>query len=356
MLLQLLKMICFPGAFGAKALKCYAKLFLLTLCFILLTLTFCFEFLTTAKATITTNSFLGYSRYSFPNTSQNFRTPCEFQNVSLEIRNDKLSQYPFQRQKARCFPACIIFGVSKCGTRALLEYLTLHPHIVAPNSEVNYFCNKSLHERGISWYIQQMPLSEPQQITVEKSPDYFECLDCADLIFAANNKVKLILLLRDPVERLVSQYMQFADKNPGLPILEEWVINQETQRINNKLPSVMAGAYSEHLSHWLRVFPRHQIHIIESDNLRVNPLEEMKQVEKFLDLKPFFAPDDFYFNSSRGFYCTRRRSTGKTKCLGKSKGRHHITVDTSILDKLRQFYRPYNDKLSQLLGFRYTWS
>ncbi|GFS25401.1 sulfotransferase [Elysia marginata] len=268
-----------------------------------------------------------------------------------------LSANGSQQGKAiKRFPACIVFGVSKCGTKAVIEYLKLHPHVVAPRSEINFFNNETLqHQHGLDWYIQQMPPSLDHQITVEKSPDYFQNHLCADLIRAAAPATKLILLLREPIERLVSEYMQLSEKRPGLPEFDKWVIGQDTGDVDQRVPSVMVSAYSEHVSYWLSVFPREQIHIIESQSLRDYPLQEMRRVEKFLNLQPFFQPDDFYYNSTRGFYCMRMRFSGKTQCLGKSKGREHITVSQSIMEKLQNFYQPYNNKLKQILSLDFPW-
>ena len=271
--------------------------------------------------------------------------------INSSSANETLRGKPVKR-----FPTCIVFGVSKCGTKAVIEYLKLHPHVVAPRSEINFFNNETLQrEHGLDWYIQQMPPSLDHQITVEKSPDYFQNHVCADLIRAASPPTKLILLLREPIERLVSEYMQLSEKRPGLPEFDKWVIGQDTGDIDQRVPSVMVSAYSEHVSYWLSVFPRQQVHIIESQSLRDYPLQEMRKVEKFLNLQPFFQPDDFYYNSTRGFYCMRMRFTGKTKCLGKSKGREHITVSQSIMDKLNNFYQPYNSKLKQILNLDFSW-
>ncbi|KAH9504651.1 hypothetical protein Btru_062512 [Bulinus truncatus] len=251
-------------------------------------------------------------------------------------------------------PACIIIGVSKCGTRALLEYLKLHPEVAAANTEISYYYNETLRHRGLAWYASQMPEPGPSQMTVVKSPDCFQHPSCADHIHADNNLTKMIVLLRDPVERLVSQYMQLRDKHASFPTFEEWVTDDRTGGVNTKVTSIMVGAYFFHLTRWLAVFPREQFLIIQSESLKVNPLADMRTVEKFLGLTSFYSGEDFYFNSSRGFYCVRVRMTGKTRCLGKSKGREHIVVRRDVLDKLYDFYKPFSEKLDRLVGVNFN--
>lgn len=64
-------------------------------------------------------------------------------------------------------------GVRKCGTRALLEMLYLHPMVQKAAGEVHFFDRDENYNRGLEWYRMQMPHSYPGQITIEKSPSYF---------------------------------------------------------------------------------------------------------------------------------------------------------------------------------------
>ena len=64
-------------------------------------------------------------------------------------------------------------------------------------------------QTGIEWYRGQMPYILPHQITIEKSPTYFDIPSVPERIFDMNSSVKLILVLREPVERAVSDFVQF---------------------------------------------------------------------------------------------------------------------------------------------------
>ncbi|KAK6990073.1 heparan sulfate glucosamine 3-O-sulfotransferase 1 [Biomphalaria glabrata] len=282
---------------------------------------------------------------------------------TLEINSLPENEIPSKRKFLKVtglkvhksIPDSIIIGVSKCGTRAMLEYLRLHPDVAALNAEIGYYYNDSMWSRGQDWYISQMPDSEPGQITVVKSPDCFQHQDCADRIYADNKKTKLLVLLRDPVERLVSQYMQLRDKHDSFPTFEKWIMDDSSDQVNIRVSSVTVSAYAVHLVRWLNIFPRKQLHITKSESLRSDPLTEMRSVEKFLNITPFYSDEDFYYNASRGFYCVRNRLTWKTKCLGKSKGREHIPVKETILNKLYAFYRPYNEQLNHLMDIALDW-
>lgn len=74
---------------------------------------------------------------------------------------------------AKRLPQAIITGVRKCGTRALLEMLYLHPMVQKAAGEVHFFDRDENYEKGLEWYRSQMPHSYRGQVTIEKSPSYF---------------------------------------------------------------------------------------------------------------------------------------------------------------------------------------
>lgn len=278
---------------------------------------------------------------------------------SWAINRESSYNDPLHEKPKRQFPKCIIVGVSKCGTRALLEFLSLNPHIVTAKYEMNFFNNDTLYERGIEWYREKMPLSFSDQITVEKSPDYFECSKCPFRIYAMNRTIRLLVLLRDPVERLISQYMQLVDKTKKiglkLPPFKQWVRDPSNGKVNTKIPSVRVGVYVDYIKKWLAIFPRNQFLFIDSGRFTNSPATELTKVESFLGLEPYLSEADIHFNQSKRFYCMRNRFTMKTRCLGPGKGRAHIQVDKETMQMLRDFYRPHNQRLKNLLGIWMSW-
>uniref|UniRef100_A0A8D2IRY2 Sulfotransferase n=1 Tax=Varanus komodoensis TaxID=61221 RepID=A0A8D2IRY2_VARKO len=88
-------------------------------------------------------------------------------------------------------PQTVIIGVRKGGTRALLEMLSLHPDIAAAESEVHFFDWEEHYRNGFQWYINQMPLSCPHQITVEKTPAYFTCPKVPERVYKMNKLIRL---------------------------------------------------------------------------------------------------------------------------------------------------------------------
>lgn len=88
---------------------------------------------------------------------------------------DGSPKYRFLRQQglrpSRNLPDTLIIGVKKSGTRALLEFIRLHPDVRAAGCEVHFFDRH--YNRGLHWYRHHMPYTIEGQITMEKSPSYF---------------------------------------------------------------------------------------------------------------------------------------------------------------------------------------
>jgi hypothetical protein len=108
----------------------------------------------------------------------------------------------------RRLPRLLIIGVRKGGTRALLEMLNLHPNIAMVPVEVHFFDKFDNYQRGLDWYRSQMPLSTDAQLTVEKSPSYYVTPEVPERVYAMNPHVQLVLIVRDPVTRLLSDFAQ----------------------------------------------------------------------------------------------------------------------------------------------------
>ena len=121
-------------------------------------------------------------------------------------------KYRFLQQKSllpsRKLPDALIIGVKKGGTRALLEFIRLHPDVRAAGSEVHFFDKH--YSRGFKWYRSCMPATLEGQITMEKTPSYFITKEVPKRVHAMNPLTKLVVVVRDPVTRAVSDYTQAA--------------------------------------------------------------------------------------------------------------------------------------------------
>lgn len=310
----------------------------------------------------------------------------------------------------RHLPHAIIIGTRKSGTRALARFLEINSAIRSAHNEVHFFDRLSNYKLGLEWYRNQMPLTNEHQLTIEKSPAYFVTSKVPERIKAMNASIKLILIMRDPVTRLISDFSQLLanrlksnlidyekddyeatnmeDSLPeGASTFENktGLIMEEAQReledhvlradggVDDRRRIVRTGMYALHLERWVSVFPREQFHFVDGERLIKEPHVELQKLELFLGFKePTIMKEHFVFSPKKGFYClangdlTRDKrqanATGmidndrsiKPICLGKSKGRRHVSISMELSDKLKSFYAPYNEYLLSLTGLNFT--
>lgn len=189
-------------------------------------------------------------------------------------------------------PDFIVIGVRKCGTRALLNMIGLHPQTVSAGPEIHFFDKKESYKNGLKWYINRMKPSTSSQLTGEKTPAYFIQPDVPQRMSkyfkTVHKKPKLLLVVREPVSRIVSDFTQglYNDDNVDIQELNKKDIQAQFRnkalgkdgQINRKWRAITVSEYSVHLRRWWEVFHRDELLIINGDNLITNPAKEMTKV------------------------------------------------------------------------------
>ncbi|KAJ8283482.1 hypothetical protein COCON_G00023320 [Conger conger] len=260
-----------------------------------------------------------------------------------EIRGEQRSPEPSAMSSfsngsgSKKLPQAIIIGVKKGGTRALLEFLRVHPDIRAVGAEPHFFDRN--YDNGLDWYRDLMPKTLEGQITMEKTPSYFVTKEAPARIYAMSRDTKLIVVVRDPVTRAISDYTQTLSKKPDIPTFQSLTFkNRTTGLIDTSWSAVQIGIYAKHLDSWLQFFPMRQI------------------LFDFLGLKRIITDKHFYFNQTKGFPCLKKaEGSSKPHCLGKTKGRTHPNIHPEVVQRLRDFYRPFNMKFYQMTGHNFGW-
>ncbi|XP_051959136.1 heparan sulfate (glucosamine) 3-O-sulfotransferase 3-like [Xyrauchen texanus] len=255
----------------------------------------------------------------------------------------------------RRLPHALIIGVKKGGTRALLEFLRLHPDIRALGSEPHFFDRH--YARGLSWYRSMMPKALDGQIVMEKTPRYFVTPETPARIHAMSRDIKLIVVVRDPITRAISDYTQIISKTPDIPSFESLTFkNRTTGQIDSLWSPLYIGLYAKHLERWLAYFPLSQIHFVHGERLISDPAGELGRVQDFLGLQRIITDKHFYFNKTKGFPCLKKpEGSSKPHCLGNTKGRTHPKIDPEVILKLREFYQPHSMKFYQMAGMDFGW-
>ncbi|XP_022075866.1 heparan sulfate glucosamine 3-O-sulfotransferase 2-like [Acanthochromis polyacanthus] len=273
-------------------------------------------------------------------------------SVHTDTPSPPMSNLKFGNKK---LPNAIIVGVKKGGTRAVLEFIRIHPDVRAAGTETHFFDRN--YDRGLEWYRGLMPRTLESQITMEKTPSYFVTKETPHRISAMSQDTKLIVVVRDPVTRAISDYTQTLSKTPDLPSFQELAFrNQSLGIVDMSWNAIRIGLYALHLENWLRYFPLAQIHFVSGERLITDPAGELARVQDFLGLKRIVTDKHFYFNRTKGFPCLKKpESSGSPRCLGKSKGRTHVQIDRDAIEQLRDFYRPHNVKFYEMVGHDFKW-
>ena len=205
----------------------------------------------------------------------------------------------------------------------------------------------------------QMPSTYAYQLTIEKTPSYFVTKGVPGRIFNMSKDVKFIVVVRDPVTRAISDYTQALTKRDNISSFESMAFEDNTTGlVDTSWGAVRIGVYAKHLERWLQYFPLSQIHFVSGEKLITDPSGEITKVQDFLGLDPVITDKNFIFNKTKGFPCLLR--PGKTlldlHCLSKSKGREHPKIDRKVLHRLKDFFRPFNQKFYHMVGHDFGWS
>uniref|UniRef100_A0A6J0UIB9 Sulfotransferase n=1 Tax=Pogona vitticeps TaxID=103695 RepID=A0A6J0UIB9_9SAUR len=256
---------------------------------------------------------------------------------------------------AKRLPHALIVGVKKGGTRAVLEFIRGHPAVRALGTESHFFDRH--YDRGLEWYRRLMPRTLESQITMEKTPSYFVTREAPRRIFSMSRETKLIVVVRNPVTRAISDYTQTLLKKPDIPTFEELsFLNRSLGLVDTSWSAIRIGMYALHLESWLQYFPLSQIHFVSGERLITDPAGEMGKIQDFLGVQRVISEKHFYFNKTKGFPCLKRTEAGsRPRCLGKSKGRTHVQIDPDVIEQLQDFYRPHNVRFYETVGQDFRW-
>ena len=96
-------------------------------------------------------------------------------------------------------------GTKKCGTDALKHMLRVHPNLSVADGEAGFFTSQ--YTKGLPWYLSLMHPSGPDQVSIEGTPGYLFDPQAPLRVKWMNPKMKLILIVRDPVKRLESEFV-----------------------------------------------------------------------------------------------------------------------------------------------------
>ncbi len=235
----------------------------------------------------------------------------------------------------------LIAGVQKGGTTALADYLRQHPGLFLPASkELHFFDDETLNwrqaRRGIAKrYHAHFRGAPPGSVWGEATPIYSYWWPAMARIWAYNPAMRLILCLRNPVERAYSHWAMETGRQWDHVSFPE-AIASEQERCRAALPEqhrvfsyVSRGFYSEQLRRLWSFFPREQTLILRQEQLLEDPASTLLAVHRFLGVEPI--PPAQPLQANRGRYPNR--------------------IDPAVHQQLQQLFNPEIAQLEQLLGW-----
>jgi len=218
-------------------------------------------------------------------------------------------------------PDFIIIGGMKCGTSSLFYYLGLHPQIGTSDiKEVDYFIKENNYNKGEGWYEDRFRGSFDK--FGEASPNYSKAhyfKGVPQRMHALLPDVKLIYLVRDPIDRLLSHYTHnVADGR------EQQSITEALAQLKNN-HYVECSRYYWQLEHYLQYFSPEQILIADTQKLRDDRRQSLQTVFDFLEVDAtFYTPE----------YEQEKHQTGQKRKRGK---RSRIILESPVIKSLKQW-------------------
>jgi len=183
-------------------------------------------------------------------------------------------------------PRFIVIGAVKAATTWIQARLQDNPAIYMPDPEPHYFSSE--FDRGEDWY-RGFFANRPAgvQLIGEKSADYLAHPLAAQRIARVLPQTRLVLQLRNPVERAYSDYKMFYRRGTVKGPPEEYL-----RSLDSAYPRFLQdGLYARHLARWYDLFPREQILIYLYDDVTVQPQRIVEAVSRHIGVAPVFRPE-----------------------------------------------------------------
>lgn len=250
------------------------------------------------------------------------------------------------------WPNFFIVGVGKAGTTSLYEYLSKVPEVyMSPIKEPRFFSVSIEDPSDITVSEKQEYLDLFRKVVEEKiigeaSPTYIYDPEAPKLIHKVSPKARILITLRDPVERANSAYLEL--KRNGIITSESFqqVLEKEmnNKKVSGKINRIFSeGLYYENIKRYLDIFGTDQVKIIFFEDLVKNTLKTMNEIVKYLGINYVFENPDFEIFNPYG----RSRNKLITKTLTDHQGFRKILrkiIPSSTREKINKAMLVHDEK------------
>ena len=262
-------------------------------------------------------------------------------------------------------PNFIIIGAQKAGTTTLYNALNQHPEIYMPiNKELNFYFKEKLFNKGIKYY---KSLFQPkgQQVMGEASPGYMCHPLVPKRIFETNKDVKIICVLRNPVDRA---YSQFWDNKRHLTETGSFEnafskYSNYQQYESGKIGYFTRGFYADYLERYYNLFPKENILLLKTEDLKNNFEESILICHEFLGLKNLsykttqiksnesYTYNNIFYKLIFNYSFINRNipyNIKKFSFFGRTSKFSYPHLDKDIRKDLTSYFWKHNEKLEKL--------
>ena len=254
----------------------------------------------------------------------------------------------------RVIPDFLVIGAKRCGTTSLYQHLPEHPCISkSPYDNMGFF-NDNFH-LGVNWYKSFFPTTFTRNKIKSKFGDflafdvttkYMEEESTANNVYQTKPNMKIIIILRNPVDRAYSQYhlsvRQTAERRSFEDVVEENMnrLNKESHEHYEIKPRFSAkednylkkGLYALQLRYWLKIFPRENILTVSTEEFESNQQIIYNKIFEFLNISKFEVKN------------TKKMEKG-----------NYPPIKSETRNLLLDYFRPHNHELFELINMEFDW-
>jgi len=308
----------------------------------------------------------------------------------------------FRLVDGRTRPEFMLVGGAKCGSTSFARYLPAHPQVEIPGpKEPNYWSWHRWPARYQNFFVNESPIPDPgpgQCISGEFSTSYLIHPLVPRRVQPYLPGLKIFVLLRNPVDRAYSHFMMAKRAGQVKECSFEEIVRKEMEEIPELLAAHERGfhnpdgdskacystvdgtpirvakhqrglpemiirddmdlrsfyvrsflfrsLYHDQLHRWLRLFPRQQLMIIQSEKFFENVADTMNEVAEFLGLEPFEFHADNRLQRSWDLGATNVSELPKD----------YAPMDDTTRRLLTDFFEPYNQQLYRLIDEDFGWN
>ena len=203
-------------------------------------------------------------------------------------------------------PHFVIIGAGKSASTWLHLALRQHPAIFMPEQEIPFFEDPYYNEADLAPLWSELSIAPPGAMIGIKRPNYLCTPECAPRLARHVPQARLIAILRNPVDRAVSQYYHLV-RSGRLPLINPDLAFDRYLAGSFDAPFVERivldfGLYAQGIANYRRVFPSDRLLILTDLDMRNSALTVFKRSCRFIGVADDFVPSDILRPRNQGVY------------------------------------------------------